>query len=154
MNDSAKVKLRPYEPADFKHLESWLQNNELMRQMDMGPFTAEEISAWPTEGKVVLMVEDRDSSEVVGFVNFYSFTTENSSCKRGTLIDPKWQGRGYGKTAVRDSNQWAFTNLDINKIIAYTTGENSRSKNNLLSSGMTYDYFSEAKQRHYFYQDK
>lgn len=148
------IKLTPYNPAKHsKHLKKWLTDQKLMAGWDMPSFWPHKIEEWADEpNKVILMVED-GGGEVVGFVNFYDWNKENKTASRGTLIDSKYQNKGYGKTAIKTSNDYAFDTMLLNRIELYVSGSNEVSRHITEKLGYKFDRYDPKKDRYYYYME-
>lgn len=82
----------------------------------------------------------KDTHEFIGRAGLFHYYSDEA--KREVeigygLLNAYW-GRGYATELVRALIDWAFDNLDINKLIALTTEDNIRSQRVLAKSGMHY----------------
>lgn len=146
-------------PYNFKdHLEiltNWLQNKELMRGWGMDIFeSSDEVNKWASDAtRVVLMVKDVVSCEIVGMVNFYDWDKEKQTASRGTLIDPKFQNKGYGKAAIFLSNKYAFDEMKLTRIELYVEGYNEVSRHITEKLGYKLDRYDSKKDKYYYFMD-
>ena len=121
----------------------------------MPPFKSEEIDPWSKDPtRVILIVKDKDTGDIVGFVNFYDWIKEKRIASRGTLIDPKFQNQGYGKAAIETSNKYAFEEMGLKKIELYIEADNEKSRHVTQKLGYTFERFDPKKQRYYYYMEK
>ena len=151
-----KIELVPY---DFdNHLEkltNWLRDKDLMHGWGMDTFeNNEEVNKWASDStRVVLIVNDVSSDEIVGMVNFYDWNKENRLASRGTLIDPKFQNKGYGKVAILASNKYAFDEMKLKRIELYVEGYNEASRHVTEKLGYKLDRYNSKKDRYYYFMD-
>ena len=87
-------------------------------------------------------VEMPDQAKFIGFVGLHTPSDELpfSPCVEigWRLAKPYW-GRGYATEAARASLQYAFTNLDLDEVVSFTTVSNIRSQAVMKKLGMSYD---------------
>ncbi len=151
-----KIQLIPYsKELHLDYLKKWLTDKKLMKGWGMSPFVDSTISEWAGEpNRVVLMVEDLDLEKIVGFVNFYDWDREKKVASRGTLIEPKYQNRGYGKVAILESNKYAFKKMNLERIELYVDKDNEVSKHITEKLGYKLDRYDDKKKRYWYYMDK
>ena len=101
----------------------------------------------------MLMVKDVDTCEIVGMVNFYGWDKEKHVASRGTLIDPKFQNKGYGKAAILLSNKYAFDEMKLKRIELYVEGDNEVSRHTTEKLGYKLDRYNPQKDRYYYFMD-
>lgn len=152
----SKIELVSYSPDNhLEQLTNWLQNKDLMHGWGMDTFeNSEEVNKWASDStRVVLMVKDVVSSEIVGMVNFYAWDKEKKVASRGTLIDPKFQNKGYGKAAILLSNKYAFDEMKLARIELYVEGDNEVSRHVTEKLGYKLDRYNSKKDRYYYFID-
>jgi ribosomal-protein-alanine N-acetyltransferase len=116
--------------------------------------SSEEVNKWASDStRVVLMVKDVSSKEVVGMVNFYDWNKEKQIASRGTLIDPKFQNKGYGKAAILLSNKYAFDEMKLKRIELYVEGDNEVSRHITEKLGYKLDRYDSKKDKYYYFMD-
>lgn len=147
-----EISLIPYSPdLHSSYLERWLTNEELMYGWGMPPFKIEDIDPWTKDPtRVILMIEDTETKQIVGFVNFYEWKKETKTASRGTLIAPEYQNQGFGKAAIEASNKYAFEKMDIQRIELYIEADNEVSRHITEKLGYIFDRFDPKKQRYYY----
>lgn len=155
--DKVKIQLLAFDTN--KHLgilAHWLQDQELMHGWGMKPFESlDKVLEWVVDPtRVILMVEDKTSGKIVGMVNFYDWNKEKKVASRGTLIDPEFQNRGFGKEAIFQSNEYAFSVLGLNRIELYVEADNEKSRHITEKLGYKFVRFDDAKKRYYYYMEK
>lgn len=150
------IELVPYNSDNhLQKLTNWLQNKDLMHGWGMDTFkNSEEINKWACDAtRVVLMVKDVNSDEVVGMVNFYDWNKEKKTASRGTLIDPKFQNKGYGKDAILLSNKYAFDEMKLSRIELYAEGDNEVSRHITEKLGYKFDRYNPGKDKYYYFMN-
>lgn len=153
---SPQVELVPYDfSSHLEQLTNWLLNKDLMNGWGMDTFqNMDEVSKWASDPtRVVLMVKDADINEIVGMVNFYNWDKEKLVTSRGTLIDPKFQNRGYGKASIQLSNKYAFDEMKLKRVELYVEGYNSVSRHVTEKLGYKLDRYNSKKDRYYYFMD-
>lgn len=146
-----EIELMPYDETYLSYFVNWLNDEELMRSMDMGPFSDSQIKEWPTqEGQVTLIIKDKATDEVMGFSNFHHFKDDGNAAQVGILIDPSYQGRGYGMTALSQTRRYGFEKLRLKRIIGYAKFGNVASEKTMEKCGFVVDYRDDQKERTYY----
>ena len=151
-----QIELVPYNfDNHLELLTNWLQNKDLMHGWGMNTFeNSEEVNKWASGStRAVLMVNDINSNEIVGMVNFYDWDKEKHVASRGTLIDPKFQNRGYGKASILLSNNYAFDEMKLTRIELYVEGYNEVSRHITEKLGYKFDRYNSKKDRYYYFMD-
>ncbi len=151
-----QIELVPYNSNNhLQKLTNWLQNKDLMYGWGMDTFeNSEEVNKWASDStRVVLMVKDFENDEIVGMVNFYDWDKEKQTASRGTLIDPKFQNRGYGKASILLSNNYAFDEMKLKRIELYVEGYNEASRHITEKLGYKFDRYNPKKDRYYYFMD-
>lgn len=153
---SPQIELVPYNFNNhLQRLTNWLQDKDLMHGWGMNIFeNSEEVNTWANDStRVVLMVKDASNDEIVGIVNFYDWNKEKQIASRGTLIDPVFQNKGYGKTAILLSNNYAFDEMKLKRIELYVEGYNEVSRHITEKLGYKLDRYNPKKDRYYYFMD-
>ena len=152
----SRIELVPYNfDNHLEQLTNWLQNKDLMHGWGMDTFeNSEQVNKWASDlTRVALMVKDVRSDEIVGMVNFYDWDKEKQVASRGTLIDSKFQNRGYGKAAILVSNKYAFDEMKLTRIELYVEGDNEVSRHITEKLGYKFDRYNPQKDRYYYFMD-
>jgi RimJ/RimL family protein N-acetyltransferase len=153
---SSQIELVPYNSNNhLQKLTNWLRDKDLMHGWGMDTFeNNEEVNNWASDPtRVVLMVKDVSSDEIVGMVNFYDWDKEKQVASRGTLIDPKFQNKGYGKSAILLSNKYAFDEMKLTRIELYVEGDNEVSRYLTEKLGYKFDRYDPKKDKYYYFMD-
>lgn len=146
-----EIELTPYNDTYLPYFVNWLNDEESMRLMDMGPFSDDQIKEWPIqEGQVTLVIKDKAADRVIGFGNFHHFKDSRSAAQVGILIDPSYQKSGYGTIALSRTCQYGFEKLKLKRIIGYAKFDNVASQKTMKKCGFTVDYSDDQKERTYY----
>ncbi len=115
---------------------------------------SEEVNKWASDPtRVILMVKNISNDEIIGMVNFYDWDKEKQTASRGTLIDPKFQNRGYGKASILLSNKYAFDEMKLTRIELYVEGDNVISRHLTEKLGYKLDRYDSKKDKYYYFMD-
>jgi len=138
----------------LSYLEKWMLNSELMEGWGGRPMAKDKVLELVREpNSLFLMIYTIDVPEPIGFVCFYSVNLNKKIASRGTMIDHKFQGNGYGKVAIKASNKYIRKHLGIERIELWVKDGNDRSLHITKSLGYKYDYFDKKHNIHYFYMN-
>lgn len=144
------INIEPYKKEYLEYFKVWLLNNHLMELMDMGPFAQSDIEGWLDNPDQVTLMVRNEKDEIIGFSNFHHFSENKKIAKIGLLIDPSFQGKGYGKITLKKSIEYGFKILRLDKIEASVKQENIVSKNNTESAGFKFDFYDKDKGKYYY----
>lgn len=153
---SSQIELVPYNSNNhLQKLTNWLQDKDLMNGWGMDTFkNSEEVNKWAIDStRVVIIGKDVSSDEIIGMVNFYNWDKEKQVASRGTLIDPRFQNKGYGKAAILVSNKYAFDEMKLKRIELYIEGYNEVSRHITEKLGYKLDRYNPQKDRYYYFMD-
>jgi RimJ/RimL family protein N-acetyltransferase len=155
LHASPQITLQVFDATQhLSYLERWLASSELMHGWGGKPRSPAQVQEMVSEANSLhLMIYADGIQEPVGFVCFYAINQQTKIVERGTMIDIPYQGKGYGKAAIKASNQYIKENMGINKIVVWVKDGNERSLHVTRSLGYTYDYFDEKHHNHYFYME-
>ena len=83
---------------------------------------------------------ERATDEIVGRVGL-DHTTVNGrhEIEVAWFIDPDAWGRGYATEMAEEAMRAAFTTLDLDSVVSYTTPANAASQAVMRKLGMTYE---------------
>ena len=115
---------------------------DVVRWLYFEPPTEEQTRAWiegvlarPPETGTVLVVELRDSGEIVGHVT-NSIDPENRQAEIGFMFAPAHQGRGYATEASRALVAHAFEHYGVHRVYGRLEPRNEASARVLEKLGM------------------
>lgn len=117
-----KVILRVFDDNDMPYLLRWYNDYELNR---LAGWSSGRVSASKLKynmGKsfgsdpMNLMIDDMNGRPI-GTIQLYDFNDQDKSCKLGIRIgDKNYWSKGYGGDAVKTIVEYAFTQLNINRV--------------------------------------
>jgi RimJ/RimL family protein N-acetyltransferase len=129
---SETVRLRPVQESDLPHFQRWLADDELRRwigSVDEQP-TIEQEFEWYVDRRQdpdsVLWAIETAQGALLGTVEL-RLSVNNHRAELGIAIfDREYWGRGYGTDAVRLVLEYAFRELELNRIQLTTDHDNPR----------------------------
>ena len=133
---TARLRLRPFTSADADALYALHSNAFVLRYWDAPPWSerarAERFLATgrqvAQEGSGVRLAVDRGSdTPFLGWCSVTRWDPDHRSASLGYCFDEAAWGRGYATEAARSLLQWAFDQLDLNRVQAHTDTRNAAS---------------------------
>ena len=76
---------------------------------------------------------------IIGTICLWNFSNNNKTAEIGYDLDPLYQGKGIMSEALRMVTSFAFTELNLDKMEAFTHRENRNSKMLLQNNGFNLD---------------
>jgi len=70
------------------------------------------------------VILDATEQKIVGMILLTNIDTENQSAQMGTWLGPSYRGRGVNKQAKEKMLQYAFTELNLEKVLLVTAEQN------------------------------
>jgi RimJ/RimL family protein N-acetyltransferase len=130
--EGERVRLRPVEESDLPHFVRWLPDPELNRWLEHmeNPPTLEEEYEWWHEKRsdpdCVLWAIEGAEGRLVGTIEL-RLTLRAERAELGVAIHDRTQwGKGLGTEAVRLVVDYAFEELNLNRVELTTDEENAR----------------------------
>jgi RimJ/RimL family protein N-acetyltransferase len=131
-----RLNLRPLQAADWPFFLKLHQDASVMRYVhDM--YTETEVMArfqhrlqpWFKEADhwLCLLIEDKNTGEPIGVTGMQAGWLPYRQAEIGFMLDPQYQGLGYGKESSLALLQFAFHNCGFHKMIATVTAGNDPS---------------------------
>jgi RimJ/RimL family protein N-acetyltransferase len=127
---------------DHAALHAMRSREEVLRWLYFEAPTEEQTRAWiegvlarPPETGTVLVVELRESGEIVGHVT-NSIDPEHRQAEIGFMFDPAHQGRGYATEASRALVAHAFEHYGVHRVYGRLEPRNEASARVLEKLGM------------------
>ena len=140
------VSIRKINSGDTANIVRWRNAEHVMNVfIDCNPLTAEIHERWIEEkvntGKVVqFIMTDNVNGRDFGSVYFRDIDDRHRKAEFGIFIgEEDYLGRGYGKIAARKALQYAFNELNLNKVYARVIVSNDASNNMFRSLGFNRD---------------
>lgn len=129
---SKTVRLRPVRESDLPHFQRWLADEELRRWMggmEEQPTIEEEFDWYVNRRQdpdsILWTIETADGV-LLGSVEL-RLSPQNRRAEVGiTILDRSHWGEGYGTEAMRLVLEYAFGELELNRVDLTTDAENAR----------------------------
>ena len=140
----SKLALRPLDLRDNPELHRIFNQPGIMRYFPKpGPVAMDRVQRiiegqlkhWDTYGYGWWAVEDRNSSELVGWCGL-QFLPETGETEVAFMISQQWQGQGYATEAGRLSLEYGFGTLALEEIVGIVHVENVASQKTLEKIGL------------------
>jgi len=155
-----KIILRPLRISDAHVTQKW-HNDMSIKFLTMShpfPVTEELETDWISKllrstdnKKVFFSIDCKESGEMVGYIFLHKFDYISRHCEWGGLIgNIQNQQKGYGSEAVMLILNYAFGNLNMNKVYAHVIA-NHHAMNKWLSIGAQIEGTLKG---HYWHGDK
>lgn len=77
----------------------------------------------------------KDNPKIIGTIGLWNFSPNSKVAEVGYDLMPDFQGKGIMTEALQKIIEFAFTNLNLEKIEAFTHHENVNSKSLLVKNG-------------------
>jgi RimJ/RimL family protein N-acetyltransferase len=130
--EGEKVRLRPMAESDLPRFVEWLQDREVTRWLAAigEPPTLEDEREWYEDRRadpdnVLWSIETLDG-RLLGNMEL-RLTPRAFRAELGIVIQDKTQwGKGYGEDAIRLALQFAFEDLELNRVDLTTDEDNER----------------------------
>ncbi len=134
--ENDQIRLRAPEPEDLDLLYIWENDTTLWEYgAYYTPFSRFDLKQYLIENKhdifsdkqLRLMIVDKATKAVVGAVDIYDFEPRHRRAEVGILIDSNHRGRGFGLTALKLLEDYAFGFLNLNQLYAIIPESNKKS---------------------------
>lgn len=141
---NGRIRLRALEPEDLGLLYRWENDSELWKVGNtLAPFSRyilKEYIAHSTQSiyeshQLRLMIETCSGEEAIGIVDLYDFDPHSNRAACGILVDPRYQGQGFGTDSVRLLMEYAYNFLRLRQLYAYVPVSNEPSRKLFLRCG-------------------
>ena len=146
--ETARLVLRGWEDRDFEPWRAINAEPEVMRYIGDGrPRPAAESDEsidrfrrlWREAGFSFWAVEERASGHLIGFSGMQHVPDGSGRIEIGWRLAPDKWGRGYATEAALPARDWAFANLDLDRLVALYQKPNTASRRVMEKLGMTLD---------------
>ena len=132
--ETQRLVLRPLTCEDFAAIYPIYKNSEVMRYIDKGVRTKEEvlvelngyIKHWEEYGFGPLAVIHKESGKLIGRSGLY-LSDRSPFAQLGYVLDLSYQGQGLGTEVAKASLAYGFKELELEQIVAFVMPENLRS---------------------------
>jgi RimJ/RimL family protein N-acetyltransferase len=140
--ETERLLLRPVERGDLDTIARWNADPEHARHL-MGPQTRAQtkealerwLRHWDEHGFGLLAVEYKATGELIGRTGPQYHRAWPHDPEVGWAFDPAWWGRGLATEAGRASVEWAFGELDFERVVSITTEANVVSRRVMAKLG-------------------
>lgn len=134
MIDLGAVVLRPFEPADVEHLYRF--RNDWQVTQFLGGFSSgysrRNLQEWVKfhrnrDDEVLWAIAVKKDDRCIGHVGLYKIDPRLRKAEFAILVgDPRWWGKGVGRSATVAMIDWGFTQLNLHKISLSVLDTNRR----------------------------
>ena len=98
------------------------------------------IAHWERWGFGFWTVIERSTDAIIGRVGLgHTTVADHHEIEVGWFIDPDAWGHGYATEMAGEAMRAAFTTLDLDSVVSFTTPANEASQNVMRKLGMTYE---------------
>ena len=144
---TARLLLRPFSRGDVDAVYSYRSRADVSEYLFDRPLTHEDCAeavrlragqiAFSGEGdKVVLAVERRDDSRLIGEVSLIWRSAPDLQAETGYILHPDAQGRGYASEAAQALLAFGFEVMGLHRIYARCDSRNGASERVMQRLGM------------------
>lgn len=125
------ILLRKIEPTDLPFLYQWENdasvwadgaNHNPLSQQDLRTYIASTTGDIYKDGQLRLMIEDEGVT--CGCMDLFDLDPRNRRAALGMYIAPEFRGKGVGKEAVRQIEEYAFGFLHLRVLYAIIATQN------------------------------
>lgn len=117
------IKLRPILISDLEHLNNWKNDYSVFRDLGGGfhPISIDQQKNWMDNmmdmtGNSKRFIIEKDNTPI-GMVGLYAINYINKNCEFGIYIgEVSFHGNGYGTEATKLILNFAYNNLNLNKV--------------------------------------
>lgn len=132
------IKLRKIEPSDLPFLYQWENdasawadgaNHNPLSQQDLRDYIESTTGDIYKDGQLRLIVEQSTMTNdqlpmTLGCIDLFDFDPRNRRAALGMYIAPEWRGKGVGKAALEQLEDYAFGHLNLRVLYAVITTRN------------------------------
>lgn len=149
MLETERLILRPLDETDFEAVFKMRGDAEVMRFIREPQNREESInwinlvsSRWATERIGFCAMIEKSSNEFVGWCGIWKLK-ETGELEVGYAVAKNAWGKNFAAEAAAAFLNYAFENLETEKIVAVARPENAPSRRVMEKLGMSYDYTGE-----------
>lgn len=134
--ETPRLIIRNFEQSDLEALYSILSDPDVMRFSRSGirtkegavKFLNDMIDAYPHHAIAQYAVVLKESNQFIGFSGFFTLTVSNKEeIELSYRLSKHYWGRGYGTEAALACRDYAFTQLNVKKLVAGIEPDNTAS---------------------------
>jgi len=143
---TARLWLRPFEPADFDTVHAIYADPDVMRWVGHGAHRAPSetrsalrgyADAIAIRGYGFVAVVERATGDLIGDAGLHPLGGRGPDIEVGYTLARRAWGRGYGTEAARALVEHAFARLAATRVVAQVEPDNRASRHVLEKLGMT-----------------
>lgn len=147
MLENKRLKLEPWQEADWLQLKPIAQDPEVVRYISNGQpwpeerireFAARQIASYRERGFCFWRLLPKDSSQLIGFCGLQPLAG-TPEIEIGWWLARKWWGQGLATEAAREAMRDAFARAGLARIVAIAQPENRASIRIMEKLGMRYE---------------
>lgn len=136
--------LRALEPTDLDVLYQWENDVDLWHtSATITPFSRKQLWDYIEnyDGDIYrtrqlrLMIVEILTNQPIGTIDLYDFDPVNSRANVGILIDKHFQGKGFGKCALKLLETYCHKHISMNQLVATVATDNEPSLSLFRSLG-------------------
>ena len=142
MIDTERLTLRRFREGDRETIRRWYEDEDFTRHLSGVQTAAQTDEAiarwlrhWEEHGFGLLMVEWRETGELVGRTGLQFHRIWPTDPEVGWSFDPAWWGRGIATEAGAACVAWGFGELGYDRLVSITTESNLASRNVMRKLG-------------------
>lgn len=142
MIETERLNLRRFRESDRETIHRWYEDEDYTRHLSgvRPPEETDEAIArwlrhWEEHGFGLLMVEWRETGELVGRTGLQFHRFWPADPEVGWALDPAWWGRGIATEAGAACVSWGFGGLGYPRLVSITTEPNLASRNVMRKLG-------------------
>lgn len=144
-----RLVLREFQKTDWKEVQAYASDPEVVRFMNWGPNTEEETRRF-VQGSIAyqrekprvkysLAVVIRDLNRLIGGCGIYESNPDNSEGWIGYCLNRQSWGQGYATEAARALLEFGFRHLNLHRIFATCDPVNTASAQVMEKIGMQFE---------------
>ena len=146
--NSPRISLRPFEVSDLDEMQAVMGNPDVMRFSISGPKSKTETedfiercrALYDEFGFGLLAVVYKEENRVIGYCGLLRQEIDGRmELEIGYRLHPSYWGRGIATEAAVMIRDWAFANLDREKLISISEPENAASIAVAKKVGMNFE---------------
>ena len=148
MIETERLTLRRLVISDQQAFDTLFAGEEVMESSDDGPLTTKQVGVWlkhqiavyeKNSGVELLAVEIKSTSELIGYCGLTQFRDIGGlpEVEVGYRLIRKFWGYGYASEAARAVRNYAFSELNLPRLVALIEPVNQRSVRVAKKLGMT-----------------
>ncbi len=133
------IKLRAIEMHDLGDMQNWANDPSIQYMLGGWHFPTnrndqekwfQNLSCSSMQQRFIVV--DRSNNNI-GMANLLNINFKDGNAELGLLLDPKYQGKGFGKDVVKTLMKYSFEELRLNRLETSIIANNTSSLNLFLN---------------------